>query len=252
MGMRLWRVSAITEEQEDGRLSAPTGKAFPGSDVWATLLKKIIVSYGVRIQVCSILHSPITADSAQIPVYEDAPLFSPPDGGRWPLVLFSHGLGGTATTYSALCMHLASRGRVVLALEHRDGSGAATFPRLWNGATRTQRYVSPAEVIWPDGATAPGADTWAAGGYNSAVALRFRADQLDFRRREMYAAFEAIARLDAFEVRKSALEVRGGSHKVDLHRWAGTLDCSSIDLVGHSFGGATLVRRVAGCAMTAC
>jgi platelet-activating factor acetylhydrolase len=176
----------------------------------------------------------------KIPVYENAPLLRAPNGEAWPLVLFSHGLTGTATTYSALCMHLASRGRVVLALEHRDGSGAATFPRMYNGMRRTLRYVSPAEVIWPDGATSPDANRWTAGGYNSEVALRLRADQLEFRRRELYEALHAVSLLNKGEVLQSALEVPSG-RAVDLRSWAGAVDDSHVDLVGHSFGGATLV-----------
>ena len=45
----------------------------------------------------------------------------------FPLLLFSHGLGGTRTAYSSLCSEFASYGFVVCAVEHRDGSGPRTF-----------------------------------------------------------------------------------------------------------------------------
>ena len=46
--------------------------------------------------------------------------------GQWPLVLFSHGIGGTSTMYSSLCCELASHRMIVVAVEHTDGSACAT------------------------------------------------------------------------------------------------------------------------------
>jgi platelet-activating factor acetylhydrolase len=56
---------------------------------------------------------------------------SPPEGidrdPIFPLLMFSHGLGGSRTAYSSLCTEFASYGFVVCAVEHRDGSGPRTF-----------------------------------------------------------------------------------------------------------------------------
>lgn len=55
----------------------------------------------------------------------------PPEGLNrepiFPLLMFSHGLGGSRTAYSSLCTEFASYGFVVCAVEHRDGSGPRTF-----------------------------------------------------------------------------------------------------------------------------
>lgn len=55
----------------------------------------------------------------------------PPEGidrdPIFPLLMFSHGLGGSRTAYSSLCTEFASYGFVVCAVEHRDGSGPRTF-----------------------------------------------------------------------------------------------------------------------------
>ncbi|TVY88533.1 Platelet-activating factor acetylhydrolase, partial [Lachnellula willkommii] len=53
-----------------------------------------------------------------------------PEKPIFPLIIFSHGLGGTRTTYSSVCGEFASYGFIVIALEHHDGSGPRTFVNL--------------------------------------------------------------------------------------------------------------------------
>ena len=48
---------------------------------------------------------------------------------RWPVLVFSHGLGGSRFAYSHLCACLASHGIVVIAVDHRDGSQPIAYTR---------------------------------------------------------------------------------------------------------------------------
>lgn len=62
----------------------------------------------------------------------------------WPLVMFSHGLAGSIAAYSILCIDMASRGYIVAAIEHSDGSSLNAF----FGSQRTNmpyRFYNEAE-----------------------------------------------------------------------------------------------------------
>ena len=73
----------------------------------------------------------------------------PPEGHDgepvFPLLMFSHGLGGTRTAYSSLCSEFASYGFVVCAVEHRDGSGPRTFVNHRKQQTRSKDHQGGAK-----------------------------------------------------------------------------------------------------------
>ena len=54
--------------------------------------------------------------TVHVPIIENA---APDSSRRWPLVVFSHGLGCARNIYSRVCYDLASYGFVVAAVEHR-------------------------------------------------------------------------------------------------------------------------------------
>ncbi|KAF4587190.1 hypothetical protein GQ602_003883 [Ophiocordyceps camponoti-floridani] len=63
----------------------------------------------------------VLAGPVRIPAAVDAPLLAS-DGDRLPVIVFSHGMASSRTDYTAYIGELASRGFVVAAVEHRDGS----------------------------------------------------------------------------------------------------------------------------------
>jgi hypothetical protein len=78
--------------------------------------------------------------------------------------------------------------------------------------------------------------------------LPFRSDQLELRRHEIYQTYTAFRQLicgiqkDA--VPNSKLQTIDGVH-IDWASWQGAVNCDeNVSLVGHSFGGATLVRCI--------
>ncbi|KIJ70137.1 hypothetical protein HYDPIDRAFT_77500 [Hydnomerulius pinastri MD-312] len=184
---------------------------------------------------------PLAIVANRIPVYPNAPLLnSHATGGSdafksspWPLVVFSHGLGGSRTAYSQVCTRMASTGHVVLALEHRDGSGHVVVP----SSSAPTLYIKEADLVWPP--EHPPAEC---------NILSFRGDQLAFRRREIYHAFAAIRTL----VDNGHQESAGGLHtidgsSIDWSSWTSIgsekpIQCEeNVVLAGHSFGGATVL-----------
>lgn len=76
----------------------------------------------------------------KIPAYSNHSLLGFPS--KFPVVIFSHGLGGTRNTYSYITASLAAHGCVVFCPEHRDGSAPATFirePKRKSGLAEVQK-----------------------------------------------------------------------------------------------------------------
>ncbi|KAL8400391.1 hypothetical protein RB594_000690 [Gaeumannomyces avenae] len=166
-----------------------------------------------------------------IPVLENAPLLDPPadaHAGRWPTMVFSHGLGGSRNAYSHLAGSLASHGVVVFCPEHRDGSAVSTM--IPSPAGSTPRSV---EVAYRPIAHTTEPATWEA-----------RDGQLRIRTWELGLALEVVFALDDGSA-KSLTNLKSGTPAHSLPQFAGKLhiqDPGSIIWGGHSFGAATIVQ----------
>lgn len=199
----------------------------------------------------------------------------------FPVVILSHGLGGSRTITSTICGDLASYGFVVVAMEHRDGSGARSYvnvppeqdsPELSQDERgsaseaelkkaakdndrsfvddekpeRTRNYM--VDYIFPrDNAldttpnNAKGVDT------------ELRGAQIEMRLAEIGEAFKVLEMINAGDpddrIRNRNLRRkpnRGSSSKglegVDWADWKGRLSLENVTAMGHSFGGATTVQ----------
>jgi len=198
----------------------------------------------------------------------------------FPVVMFSHGLGGSRTMYSTVCGDLASYGFVVVAVEHRDGSGARSYvnvppdresPELNKGENATSSDGSEVKES-PDAVPPVGGDeAQKARSYmvdylfpkdNAAdtsplneqgVDLELRAAQIDMRLAEIEEAFAALQIINAGDpgdrIRNRNLRKkpnRGASSRgldgIDWADWKGRLSLENVTAMGHSFGGATTVQ----------
>ncbi|KAI9817138.1 MAG: hypothetical protein M1827_001250 [Pycnora praestabilis] len=187
-----------------------------------------------------------------------------PEQPCFPLLIFSHGLGGTKTTYSSVCGEFASYGFVVCALEHRDGSGPRTFvnhPKEGEGSRqemeqngRVSHWDSEKNKPWDKidylfpkdnpRDTAPNND--------SGVDHELRAAQIELRLAEIEEAYKVMSILrngDGELIAKRNLRVKGaigassrGLDGVDWASWKGRFHLEQVTIVGHSFGAATTIE----------
>ena len=158
----------------------------------------------------------------QIPVHETAPILSPRNAKSnklWPLVIFSHGMAGSKTTYrqvktsskssliyihvSQICGKLASEGRIVVAMEHQDGSGPAFALFSTDGDNPTsflcpRRYprVKPPLLQTSRFNQVP---RWEQGRPEGLYPLRN--DQLMLRHDEIYEAFAVMKRISLGDIK---------------------------------------------------
>ncbi|KAJ7682620.1 hypothetical protein DFH06DRAFT_1161674 [Mycena polygramma] len=153
--------------------------------------------------------------------YRNAPLLHPDARKQWPLVILSHGLAGSRTTYSQLS---SSRSNTA------TGTGPACFPR-----GRTMLYTREDEVVFPPETEESDAPR----------VLPLRVDQLVFRQHEVYRTYKAFCAL----VRDGVALEAVGREAVDLQSWSSEaglalVKCDDVSLVGHSFGGCTMLSML--------
>lgn len=195
---------------------------------------------------------------------------------KFPVIIFSHGLGGSRTICSTICGDLASYGFIVIAMEHRDGSGARTYvnvPPDRISPELSQDEGSVSEAALKEQSTGaqkeeeskrvssytvdyifPEENAYDTRPHNElGVDRMLRGAQMEMRLSEMEEAFQVLQTINVGDpinaikhrnLRKKPN--RGSSSKgldgVDWVDWKDRLDLGTVTVMGHSFGGATIVQ----------
>ncbi|RAH76158.1 PAF acetylhydrolase [Aspergillus japonicus CBS 114.51] len=152
-----------------------------------------------------------------IPAEVDAPLLLRHDSSSFPVTVFSHGDVSSRTDYTQFLAELASRGHVIIAIEHRDGSGPGSMVKA--SASSSGRQVLPlrlSDLQHPD--------------------LDFDRDafkraQLAFRDAEFHAAVDLLQAIN-----NGTLILNTRDPITTLPSWTGRLNMTHLTLAGHSFG----------------
>ena len=137
----------------------------------------------------------------------------------FPLALYSHGLTGIAAIYSYQSLNLAASGTVVLMVDHTDQSAVATRRRdsthlLYDAKLITDIYMKGKEVQY----------------------VRRRRAQTQHRVEECLSALSCLKSLNRRNI--PDLASAGVS-------FIGKLDTTDVTLLGHSFGGCTVLSAAA-------
>ncbi|KAF2197327.1 hypothetical protein GQ43DRAFT_381263 [Delitschia confertaspora ATCC 74209] len=166
-----------------------------------------------------------------IPVHRDAHILEPPtQNKRWPVMVFSHGLGGSMNAYSHLVGSLASHGIVVIAPDHRDGSSPISFvsdPKTGKSTSVEYRRLphKPSTEVYEG-----------------------RDEQLRIRLWELGLIHSALIKLDSGLPLKNLRRTSKHNHSTDtLSQFTNLLsvrDPGSISYAGHSFGAASMVQFI--------
>ncbi|XP_020849593.1 platelet-activating factor acetylhydrolase [Phascolarctos cinereus] len=158
--------------------------------------------------------------SVTTPANWNAPLRT---GEKYPLIIFSHGLGAFRTIYSAIGIDLASHGFIIAAVEHRDESASATFyfenefaVERDNKSWIPYRHLHSQDMEYPQ-----------------------RHKQVLQRAEECSKALNLMLDINDGKTVKNVLH-----SPFDLQQLKDAIDGKKIAVMGHSFGGATVIQSL--------
>ncbi|KAI1323397.1 hypothetical protein F5Y16DRAFT_383883 [Xylariaceae sp. FL0255] len=174
----------------------------------------------------------------------------------FPVVMFSHGLGGSRTCYSAVCGEMASNGFIVVAVEHRDGSGARSYvnlppnakaPGVYDAETTDEDHSYKVDYIFPEDNAQDTSPNNARG-----VDTELRNAQIEMRMAELEEAHYVLGLINSGQgnmVYETNLRRKGnvgssskGLENVDWADWKSRMFLDHVTAMGHSFGAATTVQ----------
>ncbi|XP_072103401.1 platelet-activating factor acetylhydrolase 2, cytoplasmic-like isoform X2 [Mobula birostris] len=148
---------------------------------------------------------------------------------KYPVIIFSHGLGAFRTVYSSICLEMASQGFLVAAVEHRDESAACTYYFKPQMEEHSADAHSDLEEVWlPVRKLNAGEEEFP-----------LRNNQLSQRVEECGRVLNILSEINSGTSIKNTLE---SLHLSDLK---GCIDLQKVAVMGHSFGGSTSILALA-------
>jgi len=185
----------------------------------------------------------LVGNNLYLPIINQAPLKQMETGSqdqqnhqqhKFPLIVFSHGIGCSRELYSQFCADWASFGFIVAAVEHRDGSACVSQshdPMARKGSSKRNiridhRYVGSHEDEY-----------------------LIRNEQVHFRSGEVSRMMDLMVRINEGRMVKNVAGIddsspTGADGKECLNNFKDRIDLKDAVLIGHSFGGATTILNL--------
>ncbi|XP_031151291.1 platelet-activating factor acetylhydrolase isoform X1 [Sander lucioperca] len=175
--------------------------------------------------------------SFKIPASLDAPFKS---NVKCPVVIFSHGLGAFRTLYSAICAELASHGFIVASVEHRDQSASATY--YFREKTESEKANKKNVPKTPGSAQEDNlVREWMyyRGLKHGEREFPLRNQQVKKRADECILALDKLIEINSGTPVQNVLQTQ-----FDWTTLENSMDLCRIAVMGHSFGGATVIEAL--------
>jgi platelet-activating factor acetylhydrolase len=173
----------------------------------------------------------LIAGGITIPAQVDVPILEDENSAEgFPIIVFSHGTASSRTDYTHFCGELASRGVVVAAVEHRDGSGPGSVILGDDGREKRRvMYMRESDIRsdWPIDNE------------------EFKKQQLAFREAEMEEVIRVLKNIH-FGDGSTVLERNLRNEGYALLEWEGKLDFENLVIAGHSYGATGALQALKG------
>lgn len=156
----------------------------------------------------------------------DVPLL---EDGTFPVVIFSHGMASSRTSYSQYMGELASHGYVVAAIEHRDGSGPASIITQHGKADRILVHFGLDDLV-----SGPGSDN-----------AGFKQEQLAMRQAEVEETIRVMKLINDGQGSK-VFEQNSRKEGMDIHHWQDRFEFDHLTIAGHSYGATLALQTLKG------
>jgi platelet-activating factor acetylhydrolase len=187
-----------------------------------------------------------------VPAYVDVPIAPPGSSNApFPVLVWSHGDAGLRTFYSHLVGEIASRGAVVAAIEHRDGSCPATVEMKKDEFVRNVTYFGVGDVSYVSNSTffTPVAMLFGIGeadGYDNRPPMSndtFKFAQRALRQAEVEETINVLRNISNGNA-TAVFSANSRNEGQNLTSFQNRLDFGRLMLGGHSFGATSQLQAL--------